>query len=152
MEIPMLNFSPVALQRVRAFERAWNAGDVEAIVYSNAIDCFWRVRMEFLWGREQIRSFMERQARCEIDLRVVCEPWAETHRRLSVRFAAEFHNDSGTWFRVLGSEDIEFDTAGLACRRFTAANEHPIREYERMLRWQAGPPPVDHPTPTELGF
>jgi nuclear transport factor 2 (NTF2) superfamily protein len=105
--------------------------------------------VESLWGREQIRSFIERQARCEIDMRVIYEPWAEADRRLSVRFAAEFRNDSGTWFRVLGNENIEFDAVGLVRRRLTTANEHPIREHERMLRWEVGPlRPDTRPRPT----
>ena len=152
MGTPMPNFSPAALRRIRDAERAWNTGDLDAIVLSNTIDCFWRVRVNFLWGREQIRDFIERQARYEMDLRMIYEPWSETDHRLAVRFAAEFRNDSGTWMRVLGSEDIEFDAAGLARRRSTAANEYPIKEHERVLRWEAGPPPAEQPTVTELGF
>lgn len=139
-------------QFVREAERAWNVRDVNAIVLSNAIDCLWRNRVQFLWGREQIRAFIERSARRELDYRTIYEPWASSGRCLSFRFAAEFHDDSGTWFRTYGSEEIELDDAGLVKRRLTAANEHPIQEHERVLRWTAGARPLDHPTLTELGY
>jgi len=145
-------FSPMMERHVRNAENAWNNRDLEAMLLSSTIDCQWRNRVNFLWGREQIRTFIERQLRREIDLRVVVELWAEGDRRLSTRHAAEFHNDSGTWFRVYGSEEIEFDDAGLVKRRLTAANEHPIRDHERVLRWSEGPRPADHPGLTELGF
>ncbi len=144
--------SPAAQQHLCDAECAWNTGDFNAIVLSNTIDCLWRNRVHFLWGREQIRTFVERSARREIDRRVIYEPWAEGDRRLSVRFAAEFHNDSGIWFRVYGSEDMDFDDTGLVKRRLTAANEHPIQEHTRALRWPSGQRPLDHPTLTELGY
>ena len=83
---------------------------------------------------------------------MVIELWAEGEQRLSTRHAAEFRNDSGTWFRVYGSEEVEFDDAGLVRRRLTAANEHPIQEHARALRWPEGPRPADQPSLTELGF
>lgn len=152
MEVQMSRFTPATEQLVYEIERVWNLRDINAIVLGNTIDCLWRNRVNFLWGREQIRSFVERLARSELDYRVVCEPWAEGEQCLSIRFAAEFRNDSGVWFRVYGSEDMEFDDAGLVKRRLTAANEHPIHERERVLRWPAGPRPADHPTLTELGY
>lgn len=148
----MSNFSPAAQQRIRQAECAWNTRDFNAVVLSNSIDCFWRVRVNFLWGREQIKTFIERQSRREIDLRVIYEPWAEGINRLAIRFAAEYRNDSGTWFRAYGSEEMEFDPAGLVVRRLTAANEHPIQEHERALLWEPGPRPLSHPTLTELGY
>lgn len=148
----MPQFSPAMERHVRDAEDAWNSRNPQAILLSNAIDCQWRNRAQFLWGREQIRAFLERQLRRELDLRFIAEIWVEGDRRLSTRHAAEFHDDSGTWFRVYGNEEIEFDPTGLVKRRLTAANEHPIREHERALRWPKGPRPPDHPTLTELGF
>lgn len=148
----MSRFSPAMEQHVRAAEDAWNRRDLQAILLASTIDCQWRNRVNFLWGREQIRTFLERQLRREIELRIVIELWAEGDHRLSTRHAAEFRSDSGTWFRVYGSEQIEFDAAGLVRRRLTAANEHPIQEHERALRWPEGPRPADQPSLTELGF
>ena len=139
-------------QRVRYAECAWNTRDCDTLVLSNTIDCQWRNRVYFLWGREQIRTYIERQLRREIDQRMIFEPWAEGERRLSFRFASEFRNDSGSWFRVYGCEEMEFDEAGLVRRRFTSANEHAIQEHERVLRWAPGPRPGDHPSLSELGF
>ena len=96
MESQMPRFSPAMERHVRNAENAWNIRDLEAILLSNTIDCQWRNRVNFLWGREQIRTFIERQLRREIDLRVIVELWAEGDRRLSTRHAAQFHNDSRT--------------------------------------------------------
>lgn len=148
----MPSFSLAKEQYVHAAEHAWNSRDFDALILSHTIDCVWRSRVHFLWGREQVRAFIERQARREIDLRVIFEPWLEDGQRLSVRFASEFRDDSGTWFRVYGSEEIEFEETGLVKRRLTAANEHPIEEHERVLRWLGGPRPAEHPTLSELGF
>lgn len=152
MESPMPRFSPATARHVRDAENAWNTRDLKAILLGHTIDCHWRNRVNFLWGREQIRAFIERQLRREIDLRMIIEPWAEGDRRLSMRHAAEFHTDSGTWFRLYGSEELEFDDAGLIKRRLTAANEHPILEHERLLRWPQGPRPAEHPGLGDLGF
>ncbi len=148
----MPRFSPAMEQHVRAAENAWNSRDLQAILLASTIDCHWRNRVNFLWGREQIRTFLERQLRREMELRIVIELWAEGDNRLSTRHAAEFRNDSGTWFRVYGGEEIELDDAGLVRRRLTAANEHPIQLHERSLCWPEGPRPPDHPGLTELGF
>jgi len=152
MEVEMLRLSPAMQQRVRDAESAWNTGDSDRLVLSNTIDCQWRNRVDFLWGREQIRIYIERQLRREIDRRLILEPWAESGTRLSLRFAAEFRNDSGSWLRVHGSEEMEFSELGLIARRFTSANEHAIQERDRLLRWAAGPRPEDHPSLSELGF
>ena len=144
--------SPAMAQHVHDAENAWNMRDLDAIVFSNTIDCHWRNRIDFLWGREQIRAYVQRQARREIDARVLLEGWAEEVGRLSLRFAREFRDDSGIWFRVYGGEELELDAAGFVKRRLTAANEHPIEAHERALRWPTGPRPTDHPTLTELGF
>lgn len=148
----MLRLSPAMQRRVRDAETAWNAGDADTLVLSNTIDCQWRHRVDFLWGREQIRIHIGRQLRREVDRRLILEPWAEMDRRLTLRFAAEFRNDSGSWLRVLGSEAMEFDETGLIARRFTSANEYAIQERDRLLRWDAGARPGDHPSLSELGF
>lgn len=148
----MYRLGPAMQQRVRDAESAWNTGDSDTLVLSNRIDCHWRNRADFLWGREQIRAFVERQLRREIDRRLIFEPWAEDGRRLALRFACEFRNDSGSWFRTYGSEEMEFDDAGSILRRFTSANEHPIQEHDRTLRWARGPRPNDYPSLSELGF
>lgn len=148
----MLPCSPAMALHVRDAEYAWNTRNLDAIVLGNTIDCLWRDRVNFLWGREQIRAQVQRQARREIDGRVLMEGWAETEERISFRFAREFKDDSGTWYRAYGSEALQLDPSGLVKRRLTAANEHVIKEFERTLRWPAGPRPADHPSLTELGF
>lgn len=148
----MSDMNPSMLRIARDAENAWNRRDLDAVVLSNTVDCAWRNRVNFLWGREQIRIFVERQVRRELDLRVLFEPWACGADRLSTRFAAEFQNDSGIWFRVYGTEHMEFDVSGLVRRRYTSANEHPIAEHERLLRWTTGPRPIEHPSLTELGY
>lgn len=90
--------------------------------------------------------------RRELDLRVIFEVWTVGEARMSIRSASEFHNDSGTWFRAYGSDEIALDPAGLVKQRFSVVNEHPILERERALRWPAGPRPAEHPTLLELGF
>jgi nuclear transport factor 2 (NTF2) superfamily protein len=148
----MSRLSAVMQQRVHEAEHAWNSRDCDSLVMSNAIDCLWRNRVYSLWGREQIRTFVERQLRREMERRVIMEPWAEDERRLAVRFASEFRNDSGSWSRAYGCEEMEFDDAGLIRRRFTTVNEHATEDHERVLRWAIGPRPDDHPPLTELGF
>jgi uncharacterized protein len=152
MPSQILLFSAAAQQRVRDTEIAWNTRDCDTLVMGNAIDCLWRNRVYVLSGRQQIRTFIERQLRREIEQRVILEPWAEGDRRLAVRFASEFRNDSGSWFRAYGCEELEFDEVGLVQRRYTSANEHVIREHERMLVWTTGPRPAEHPSLADLGF
>ncbi|KJS24331.1 MAG: hypothetical protein VR75_15815 [Hyphomonadaceae bacterium BRH_c29] len=140
---------PVAA--VRAIENAWNLRDLDAIVLGNSIDCLWRHKTDFLWGREQVRTYLSRKWRCEHDLRIVFELWAVEHRRVAVRFATEFRDDSGVWFRVHGNESWECDVNGIVHRRLTSENDHPILEHERILRWLTGIRPADHPGLSELG-
>uniref|UniRef100_UPI0035C943F1 DUF1348 family protein n=1 Tax=uncultured Sphingomonas sp. TaxID=158754 RepID=UPI0035C943F1 len=144
--------SPKAVQYAKNAEIAWNQGDVDAIVLGASIDCHWRDRVDFLWGREQIRAHILRQARRQLDLRCIIEPWAEEAGRLSLRFVREFRDDGSRWFRVYGNEELEFDHATLVQRRFTAANEHMIEERERALRWEPGPRPHDQPDLFDLRF
>lgn len=136
---------------VHAIENAWNIRDLDTVVLGNSIDCQWRYRTDFLWGREQVRAYLSRKWSRENDLRVLYEPWAFGQLRLAVRFVCEFRDDSGTWFRTYGNENCECDEGGLVRRRFTAANEHIIKEHERALRWPIGIRPADHPGLSELG-
>ncbi len=152
LEDKMPKFSPAAQWYVRDAENAWNMRRMDAILLAHSIDCQWRNRVDFLWGREQIRAFLDRKFHREIELRVILEPWAEGDGRLSLRHAAEFQTDSGIWFRAYGNEQVEFDYAGLVRRRLTAVNAHPIHERERALRWPMGPRPAEHPDLSELGF
>ena len=142
----------VAHQRVRAAEDAWNQRDLDAVVLSSSIDCQWRCRADFLWGREQVRQFLTRKWRREIELRVINELWMSDGRRVAIRFSSEFHDDSGTWFRTYGNENWECNDMGLVYWRLSSANAHPIKEHERKLRWPHGPRPADFPSLTELGL
>jgi len=141
-----------ALEKVLAAEHASNSRDVEAIVMQNSIDCQWRNRAEFLWGREQIRACIERQWRGQTERRVITELWSADGDRIALRFVAEFRNDSGVWCRAHGGETWELNSGGQVRRRFTSVNEHLIQEHERLLRWRLGPRPTDHPTLSELSL
>jgi len=143
---------PELLARIRAAEDAWNRRDVDAVVRGSTIDCQWRNRAEFLWGREQIRAFLLRKWRREMEFRLVNELWAWAGRRVAIRFSTEYRTDSGTWFRSYGNSVWEYDEAGLIHRRLSSVNEHPIAEHERLLRWAAGPRPADHSSLSELGL
>lgn len=138
--------------QVRAAEDAWNRRDIDAVVLSHRIDCHWRAGTEFLWGREQVRAFLDRKRRREIDSRVIHQLWAFSDVRLAVRTVCEFRTDSGTWFRGYGDESWEYDVSGLLGRRFSSVNEHPIGEHERLLRWPTGARPVDGPSLEDLGL
>lgn len=140
------------IERIRADENAWNLRDVDAVVLGSRIDCQWRDRTEFIWGREQLRAFLIRKWRREIDFRIVKELWVADGSRVALRFACEFRDDNGTWFRALGNQCWELDEAGLLSRRLTSVNEHPIDGRERVLRWTKGRRPFDHPSLAELGL
>lgn len=143
---------PAILNRVRAAEDAWNQRNADAVVLSSSIDCQWRYRDDFLWGREQIRQFVARKWRREIELRVINELWAWDGGRIAIRFSSEFRDDSGTWFRTYGNENWECDDTGLVRRRLSSVNAHPIDQHELKLRWPLGPRPIDYPSLSELGL
>lgn len=143
---------PEALASVRSYENAWNLGDLDAIVLRHTIDCHWRCRGEFMWGREQVRTYLARTRRLHMDYRVVCELWAVEDARIALRFACEFHDDGGVWRRGFGNETWECDRDGLVRRRMTSLNEHAILEHERTLRWPGTSPPADYPSLSELGL
>ena len=140
------------LERVRIGEDATNTQDLEGVVMHNSIDCQWRSRTEFVWGREQIRASIARKWRRELERRVITELWAADGDRIAIRFVVEFRDDNRAWFRAHGSENWELNASGQIRRRFTSVNEHVIQEHERLLRWPAGVRPDDHPTLSELGL
>lgn len=141
-----------ARQKVRAAEDAWNGRDPERVALAYTIDSTWRNRAEFLTGREAIVAFLRRKWARELEYRLVKELWAFTGDRIAVRFAYEWHDDSGSWFRSYGNENWEFDDSGLMRRRLASINDLPIGEADRTYRWPLGPRPADHPGLSELGL
>jgi nuclear transport factor 2 (NTF2) superfamily protein len=142
-----------AIDKVRLAENAWNTRDPERVSLAYTPDSWWRNRAEFVQGREAIVAFLRRKWTRELDYRLVKELWAVDGHRIAVRFAYEFRDDSGQWFRAYGNENWEFDDDGLMHHRHASIHEHAIRPEERKLLWDAsGPRPADHPGLTALGF
>jgi len=141
-----------ATQKVRAAEDAWNTRDPDRIALAYTPDSRWRNRSEFLVGREEIVQFLRRKWVRELDYRLVKELWAHDGDRIAVRFAYEWHDDSGQWYRSFGNENWWFDEHGLMRERHASINDLPIRVTERRLLWPAGRRPDDHPSLTALGF
>ena len=133
-------------------EDAWNSCDPEKVSLAYTSDSVWRNRGEFLAGREAIVSFLTRKWAKELDYRLVKEVWAYEGARIAVRFAYEWHDDSGNWFRSYGNENWEFDEAGLMARRIASINDRPIAESERKFHWPRGRRPDDHPSLSDLNF
>jgi nuclear transport factor 2 (NTF2) superfamily protein len=131
-------------------EDAWNSRDPERVVLAYTPDSVWRNRAEFLSGREQIRAFLVRKWARELDYRLIKELWAWHEARIAVRFAYEWRDDSGHWFRSYGNENWEFDEQGLMRLRIASINDLPIAEGERKYRWPAGPRPEGHPGLSDL--
>ena len=141
-----------ATAKVRAAEDAWNSRDPQRVSLAYTIDSRWRNRVEFFTGRNAIVAFLERKWEREIDYRLIKELWAFHDRRIAVRFAYEWHDDSGQWYRSYGNEQWEFDDDGYMQRREASINDRPIAENERLFRWDRGPRPPDHPGLSELGL
>ena len=141
-----------ARQKVRLAEDAWNSRDAEKVALAYSVDSEWRNRSEFLRGREQIVAFLRRKWAKELDYRLIKELWTFEERRIAVRFAYEWHDASGNWFRSYGNENWEFDDEGLMRRRLASINDLPILESERKYRWPLGRRPDDHPGLNELGL
>ena len=139
-----------AAAKARAAEDAWNSRDPERVALAYTEDSRWRNRAEFFSGRAEIVAFLRRKWARELEYRLIKEVWAFTGARIAVRFAYEWHDDSGAWFRSHGNEQWEFTEQGLMCRREASINDVPIAEAERRFRWEAGPRPADHPGLTEL--
>ncbi|MGD9508086.1 MAG: DUF1348 family protein [Geminicoccaceae bacterium] len=141
-----------AIQKVRAAEDAWNTREPERVSLAYTVDTQWRNRAEFPTGREEVVRFLRRKWDRELDYRLIKELWAFTGDRIAVRFAYEWHDDAGTWFRSYGNENWEFDAEGLMRRRFASINDLPIREADRKYHWPLGPRPADHPGLSDLGL
>ena len=141
-----------ALQKVRMAEDAWNGRDPAKVALAYSPDSRWRNRTEFLEGREAIEAFLTRKWQRELDYRLIKELWAFRDNRIAVRFAYEFHDDSGQWYRAYGNENWEFDENGLMRLRIASINDLPIAESDRKYHWPQGRRPDDHPGLSELGL
>jgi len=141
-----------AAQKVRMAEDGWNTRDPARVALAYTEDTKWRNRAEFLEGRAAVEAFLTRKWTRELGYRLVKELWTFAGNRIAVRFAYEYHDDSGQWFRAYGNENWEFDEHGLMQRRIASINEHPIRPDERRLDWPLGRRPDNHPGLTALGF
>lgn len=144
--------SETALQKVRLAEDAWNTRDPLRVSRAYTIDSRWRNRTEFPVGREEIKELLERKWTRELDYRLVKELWAFTENRIAVRYAYEWRDDAGNWFRSYGNENWEFDEHGLMRLRYASINDLPIKESDRKFHWPQGPRPDDHPGLSELGL
>jgi len=151
---PLPPFDPAsAAQKVRLAEDAWNTRNPAQVALAYTVDSRWRNRAEFLHGRDDIVAFLTRKWARELDYRLIKEVWAFRENRIAVRFAYEWHDDSGHWFRSYGNENWEFDTEGLMRRRIASINDLPIAEGERKFHWdRSGPRPADHPGLSDLGL
>lgn len=141
-----------ACAKVRAAEDAWNTRQPSRIALAYSPDSQWRNRSEFVTGRPEIEVFLTRKWIRELDYRLIKEIWAFDGNRIAVRFAYEWHDDSGHWFRSYGNENWEFDSEGLMQRRFASINDLPIPESDRKFHWPLGPRPLDHPGLSDLGL
>jgi nuclear transport factor 2 (NTF2) superfamily protein len=141
-----------AAQKVRMAEDAWNTRDGARVALAYTVDSRWRNRVEFLIGRDAIQAFLARKWALELDYRLIKELWAFAGDRIAVRFAYEWRDDGGQWFRSYGNENWEFDAHGLMRLRIASINDLPISEAERKYRWPLGRRPDDHPSLSALGL
>ena len=141
-----------ATQKIRMAEDAWNSRDPVRVSQAYTVDSTWRNRAEFPRGREQIVDFLTRKWARELDYRLIKELWAFDGNRIAVRFAYEWHDDAGNWFRSYGNENWEFDEHGLMAHRFASINDLPIKASERKYHWPQGRRPDNHPGLSELGL
>jgi nuclear transport factor 2 (NTF2) superfamily protein len=142
-----------AIAKVRGAEDGWNTRDPERVSRAYTVDSRWRNRNEFLHGRAAIVAFLTRKWQRELDYRLIKELWAFTGDRIAVRFAYEWHDDSGNWFRSYGNENWEFDVAGLMRARHASINDLAITERDRLFRWDSSVSrPVDHASLSDLGL
>jgi nuclear transport factor 2 (NTF2) superfamily protein len=141
-----------ARQKVRAAEDGWNSRDPVRVSQAYTPDSVWRNRAEFVTGREQIVGFLSRKWARELDYRLIKEVWAWTDNRIAVRFAYEWRDDSGHWFRSYGNENWEFDENGLMQKRYACINDLPITEEDRKFHWPLGRRPDDHSGLSDLGL
>jgi len=138
--------------KVRLAEDGWNTRDPKRVALAYSEDTRWRNRAEFANGRAEVEAFLTRKWTRELDYRLIKELWAFTGPRIAVRFAYEWHDDSGNWFRSYGNENWEFADNGLMRRRLASINDLPIKEADRKYHWPLGRRPDDHPGLSDLGF
>ena len=141
-----------AIQKVRLAEDGWNSRDPEKVSLAYTPDSRWRNRSEFVNGRTEIIAFLTRKWSRELDYRLIKELWAFNGNRIAVRFAYEWRDDSGNWYRSYGNENWEFDAGGLMQVRHASINDLPIKESDRKYHWTLGRRPDDHPGLTALGL
>ena len=141
-----------ATLKVRKAEDAWNTHDAERVAGGYSLDSRWRNRAEFVNGREAIIAFLRRKWARELDYRLIKEMWAFDGERIAVRFAYEWHDDSGQWYRSYGNENWAFNEHGVMHTRHASINDLPIAESARLYHWPSGPRPADHPGLSELGL
>ncbi len=141
-----------AAQKARAAEDAWNSRDPVRVSLAYTVDSAWRNRAEFITGRDAIVAFLQRKWARELDYRLIKEVWTFGDSRIAVRFAYEWHDDSGSWFRAYGNENWEFAANGLMQRRIASINDLPIAAAERKYHWPLGRRPDDHPSLSDLGL
>src|SRR5690242_16440217 len=141
-----------AIEKVRLAENGWNSRYPERVALAYTEDSWWRNRAEFVQGRAAIVAFLRRKWTRELDYRLIKELWAHDGNRIAVRFAYEYHDDSGQWYRAYGNENWEFDPDGLMARRLASINDHPIQEAERKFHWPLGRRPDGHAELSALGF
>jgi nuclear transport factor 2 (NTF2) superfamily protein len=142
-----------AIQKVRMAENSWNTCNPEKVSLGYSPDSRWRNRSEFIIGRPAIIAFLQRKWARELDYRLIKELWAFTENRIAVRFAYEWHDDSGNWFRSYGNENWLYSPAGLMEERHASINDLPIKESDRKYHWdRSGPRPADHSSLSDLGL
>jgi nuclear transport factor 2 (NTF2) superfamily protein len=150
---PLPPFDPEsATRKVRLAEDAWNTRDPARVVQAYSADSWWRNRSEFLRGHAAIEAFLVRKWARELEYRLIKELWAQNGDRISVRFAYEWRDDCGIWFRSYGNENWEFAPDGLMRRRLASINDLPIAAAERKFHWPLGRRPDDHPGLSDLGL
>ncbi len=150
---PPLPFTAeTAAQNARRAEDAWNTRYPARVALADPPDSRWRTRADFIAGRAAIQAFLARKWARELDYRLIKEVWAFHGNRIAVRFAYEWHDDSGSWFRSYGNENWEFDAEGLMRVRIASINDLPIAAAERKYHWPLGVRPADHPSLSDLGL
>jgi len=141
-----------AAEKVRLAEDGWNSRDAGRVALAYSLDTRWRNRAEFVTSRAEAEAFLTRKWHKELDYRLIKELWAFDSHRIAVRYAYEWRDDAGNWFRSYGNENWEFNDKGLMTHRYASINDLPIREQDRLFHWPQGRRPDDHPTLSELGL
>ncbi|WKX25429.1 nuclear transport factor 2 family protein [Tatumella ptyseos] len=141
-----------AIQKVRLAEDGWNSRNAEQVALAYSMDTHWRNRIAFIENRQQAAHFLDQKWQKELHYRLIKELWAFDTHRIAVRYAYEWQDDSGNWFRSYGNENWEFNDEGLMTHRHASINDKPITESERLFHWSLGRRPIDHPGLSELGL